>query len=116
MNMDVQYITQIAIPQAQEMLGWTQVLFKWQEIILKPNTSIELSADNEYLFLVRHTGIVTLESALGRYTNAGLDNTYENDFEHRGQISIENHSPVEAKMYFIRMFPNPKRAWQTINE
>ena len=115
MSMDIQYITQIAVPQAQEMLGWTQVLFKWQEIVLKPNNAIELSADNEYLFLVRHTGIITVESSMGRYTNAGLDNAYENDFEHRGQIGIENHSPVEAKVYFVRMLPNPTRAWKHTN-
>ena len=112
MSMDIQYITQIAVPQAQEKLGWEQVHFDWKEIILLPNTSVEFQASNECLFLNSHTGILTVESDLGRYTNAGLENTYENDFEHQGQVFIENHSPVEAKVCFVRMLPNPKRAWK----
>lgn len=115
MSMNIQYITQIAVPQAQAKLGWEEPLFSWQEVVLQANASITLPADNEYLFLIEHSGIISIESSLGRYTNAGLDSTYENDFEHQGQVLIENHSPVEAKVNFVRMFPNPKRAWKNTN-
>jgi hypothetical protein len=93
------------IPSRMQELGFSKhYLIVLEHLVLKGNERIELSAYNEFYYLVKQAEDLRIVSDFGFY-DLGFAHTNGQDYEHQGQIVIHNHSPLPNHVLFLHVIP-----------
>lgn len=75
-----------------------------QHYVVAGNERLDIQAFNEYYFLVAENENVRIRSDFGHY-DLNYPHTDGQDYEHHGQIFIQNLSPVNSHVRFIQVIP-----------
>jgi hypothetical protein len=75
-----------------------------KHLVLLPNEKREVSAFNEFYYLLRDTENIRIRSDFGFY-DLSFAHTNAQSYEHHGQIFLENTSPLRNHLRFLHILP-----------
>jgi hypothetical protein len=84
---------------------------QFRHFVLKPDTEIEVSAQNQLFILIEPSESIIVKSDTGVF-DVTTDNINELQYEHQGEISIRNYSIITQHARFIQVIPNENKQCQ----
>lgn len=93
------------IPRRMEELGFgNRYYMKPRHLVLQSGEKREIEGYNQYFLLVDTVSEVSINSEFGCYDLMMME-TNEQQYEHRGLITINNHSQEIKHLRFIQVIP-----------
>ena len=93
------------IPRRLEELGYGKNYnIRFRHYVLQPNENKKIDADNQLFILIEPNGTASVKSDFGVYDLTAF-NVNELQYEHQGQILINNYTGLMQHVRFIQIIP-----------
>jgi hypothetical protein len=92
------------IKQRCEELGIKQYNYRLRHYVLPPKGKTFISAANQLFILTEPTEMVLINSDSGVY-DLSTGNSNELQYEHKGEINMQNYSSVIRHIIFVQVIP-----------
>lgn len=89
------------LPGRAKQLGYRNYHTRFREFPVEANAVLEIRAADELYFLTGEPQGIVIRSGYGRYDSTGVQ-VFENIYQHRGQIRIENRNDSLVRVRFIQ--------------
>ncbi len=93
------------IPRRMEELGiGDDYYLRFRHYVLQPSELLDVPAFNQFFILVEEAQDVSIKSEFGIF-DLSLRNVNEMQYEHQGQITIQNYASSVNHVRFIQVIP-----------